>query len=106
TVMHPKYRALYLCLGLVAQPLAAELQRVEHVLTAGAPAAQYSGQQAIDQLISRAITDFEQRGRADWSYRVSRYENEEGQISSSIELFEPTKATGQQWTLLSLNGQP
>lgn len=106
TVMHPKYRAQHLCLGLVAQPLAAEPQRVEHVLTDTAPAAQVDGQHSIGQLISRAITDFEQRGRADWSYRVSRYENEEGQISSSIELFEPTKATDQQWTLLSLNGQP
>jgi hypothetical protein len=105
TVIHTKYRLLYLCLGLTAQPVEAEPQRLEQVLTAGAPATQYSGQQAIGQLISQAITDFEQRARADWSYRVSRYENEEGQISSSIELFDPTKATGQQWTLLSLNGQ-
>ncbi|MGP9802011.1 hypothetical protein [Rheinheimera sp. NSM] len=106
TVLYTKYRALYLCLGLVAPPLAAEPQRIEHVLTDTAPAAPVDGQHSIGQLISRAIADFEQRGRADWSYRVSRYENEEGQISSSIALFEPTKATGQQWTLLSLNGQP
>lgn len=105
TVIHTKYRLLYLCLGLTAQPVEAEPQRIEQVLTDTALAAQVDGQHSIGQLISRAITDFEQRSRADWSYRVSRYENEEGQISSSIALFEPTKATGQQWTLLSLNGQ-
>ncbi|MCS4306199.1 hypothetical protein M2404_000512 [Rheinheimera pacifica] len=101
--MHTKYCALYLCLGLAAQPVAAEPQRVEQVL---ADTAQIDGQCCIEQLISRAITDFEQRARADWSYRVSRYENEEGEISSSIELFDPTRALSQQWTLLSVNGQP
>lgn len=103
--MHPMYRALYLCLGLVAQPLAAEPGLAAQTAQPYVPAGQYNEQHNIGQLISQAITEFEQRARADWSYRLSRYENEEGEISSSIALFEPTKALSQQWTLLSLNGQ-
>ena len=90
--MHPMYRALYLCLGLVAQPLAAEPGLAAQTAQPYVPAGQYNEQHSIGQLISQAITEFEQRARADWSYRLSRYENEEGEISRSIALFEPTKA--------------
>lgn len=59
----------------------------------------------LQQTISKAITAFEQTSRKDWSYRISRYENEEGDISSSVEHFDPTHERLKQWSLLSINGQ-
>ncbi len=62
--------------------------------------------QNLQQSISHAITQFEQTPREDWSYRISRYENEEGEVTSSLELFDPAQEMSKQWTLLSINEQP
>jgi hypothetical protein len=61
-------------------------------------------QQFLKQKISQAITKFEQTPREHWHYRISRYENEEGDITSSIEQYDPSPASGTQWTLLSYKG--
>lgn len=62
---------------------------------------------AVDlrSIIAGAISQFEQRSRRDWAYRIDRYENEEGDISRSIELYEPANAPDSQWQLLSINGR-
>ena len=52
------------------------------------------------ETIDTAISRFEQTRREAWSYRVERYENEEGDITSSVEQYNPPT----QWTLLRLNG--
>jgi hypothetical protein len=59
----------------------------------------------LKQTITQAIRDFELTPRQDWSYTVSRYESEEGDITSSIEQYDPLLEGTQKWSLLSLNGQ-
>ncbi len=56
-------------------------------------------------LLSAAINRFEQTERHQWSYRVHRYENEEGEITSSIEHFLPRPQGQSSWTLEQSNGQ-
>lgn len=62
-------------------------------------------QSQIHQSISQAILRFEQTARTDWSYSISRFEDEEGEISSSLEQFNPAAETGKQWSLLRINGE-
>lgn len=61
-------------------------------------------QNPLKNHISQAITRFEQTPLEDWSYLISRYENEEGDISSSTEQFMPNSAGNKQWSLLKING--
>lgn len=67
-------------------------------------AANYSALERTDYqvLINDAITQFEQTPREQWSYQVARYENEEGDITSSLERF---NANNQTWHLLKINEQ-
>ncbi len=58
---------------------------------------------SIKEKINRAITKFEQTDRELWSYNISRYEDEEGEISSSIEQHSPQ--TNEPWLLKQINGQ-
>lgn len=62
-------------------------------------------QHHLQQTISDAISRFEQTSRNDWSYRITRYENEEGDVTSSIETFNPANESGKRWSLLRINGQ-
>jgi hypothetical protein len=57
--------------------------------------------------INRAIIKVEQTDRAHWSYEISRYEDEEGDISSSIEQHSPPAffGGGEQWLLKKINGK-
>ena len=59
----------------------------------------------LKQTIAKAIRDFELTPREDWSYIVSRYESEEGDITRSIEQYDPILEGTQKWSLLSKNGQ-
>ncbi len=59
----------------------------------------------LKQKVSQAITKLEQTKRKSWSYQVSRYENEEGDITSSIEQFMPFDKDKQQWALIRINGE-
>lgn len=99
--MAKKYYGLLLCIGFAAQPLALDISATEHVTLNAQPSAAAE----LQNTIASAIRQFEQRSRRDWAYRISRYENEEGDISSSVELFEPTNTPDRQWQLLSINGQ-
>ncbi|WP_088329105.1 hypothetical protein [Lacimicrobium sp. SS2-24] len=64
-----------------------------------------SAQQDLKQQILSAIHQFEQTDISQWSYQVSRYENEEGTVTSSLERFDPRHGEGKRWTLLRTNGQ-
>ncbi|MBZ9610427.1 hypothetical protein [Rheinheimera maricola] len=101
--MAKKYSRLLLCIAFgFATPLpAADTSSLEQPALNMQPTAAAD----LQSTIAGAISQFEQRSRRDWAYRISRYENEEGVISSSVELFEPTKAPAEQWQLLSINGQ-
>lgn len=59
--------------------------------------------QSVKEKIDHAIVKFEQTNRRLWSYTISRYENEEGDITSSIEQYSPQSS--QQWQLKEINGQ-
>jgi len=58
---------------------------------------------SLTSLVDQAIIDFEQTPKKFWSFEVSRYENEEGNITSSIERFEPQPNQNKQWSLIRLN---
>ncbi len=40
---------------------------------------------SLKNSVSSALEEFEQTRRENWSYKLSRYENEEGDVTSSIE---------------------
>lgn len=60
----------------------------------------------LQQLVNQALQAFEQTPRERWAHKVVRYENEEGEITSSIEHFTPDADPAKQWSLLQLNGEP
>ena len=59
----------------------------------------------LKQKIDQAIVNFEQTSRENWAYQVDRYENEEGDITSSVERFTPHIDINHQWTLITKNGE-
>jgi len=62
---------------------------------------------SIKEKINQAIIKVEQTQRELWSYTISRYEDEEGEVSSSIEQYSPlaNSDTGERWLLKRINGQ-
>lgn len=92
---------MFVCLGLASPVFGADLAPADESHINDGQFVQTN----LPQVIAQAITQYEQTSRQDWSYRISRYENEEGDISSSIELFDPAKDRNNPWTLLSVNGQ-
>ncbi|MCC2605676.1 hypothetical protein [Planctobacterium marinum] len=59
----------------------------------------------LKTMITEAISAFENTERNSWSHYIDRYENEEGDISSSTEHYDAGQPAGQRWTLLTLNGK-
>ncbi|WNC67715.1 hypothetical protein RI845_14455 [Thalassotalea nanhaiensis] len=57
----------------------------------------------LKDTVDRAILKFEHTERELWSYKISRYEDEEGDITSSIEQYSPQ--ANQPWLLKQINGQ-
>jgi hypothetical protein len=57
--------------------------------------------------VHEAIVKFENTQREHWSYSISRYENEEGDITSSIEQYSPRaySKNGETWLLKQINGE-
>ncbi len=84
-----KYYLLVICLGAVFNALATQNTTEELV--------------SFKEKINHAIVKFEQTKREHWSYTVSRYEDEEGDITSSIEQYSPQSSEG--WFLKQINGQ-
>jgi hypothetical protein len=58
---------------------------------------------AFKEKINLAILKVENTNRELWSYNISRYENEEGDISSSIEQYSPQ--SDEIWSLKKINGK-
>ena len=58
---------------------------------------------SLKEKVNRAIIKVEQTEKDLWSYKISRYEDEEGDISSSIEQYSPQAS--ERWLLKQLNGQ-
>lgn len=84
-----RYCVLMICFGAVFNVIAAENTPEE--LT------------SIKEKINNAIVKFEKTERERWSYRISRYENEEGDITSSIERYSPQ--SNEPWLLEQINGE-
>ncbi len=80
---------LLICFGSVFNIIAAENTTEEFV--------------SLKEKVNRAIIKVEQTQRELWSYNISRYENEEGDITSSIEQYSPQ--ANEQWLLKEINGQ-
>jgi len=59
----------------------------------------------LKKKISTAITNFEQTPRKKWAHQINRFENEEGDITSSIERFTPNLQSNKQWQLIKSNGE-
>lgn len=59
----------------------------------------------IEKQIVQAITDIADAPRKEWTVQISRYENEEGDITSSVEHFTPNEDKNKQWTLIEINDQ-
>lgn len=55
--------------------------------------------------VLEAITRFENTDRSQWAYKVSRFEDEEGDITSSLELFKPNNDVSKRWELVEQNGE-
>ena len=55
-------------------------------------------------LISNAIKRFEDTPRERWFYQITRFENEEGDISRSLEQYNPQANASSKWSLLRING--
>lgn len=83
------YCVLMICIGAVFNVLAAE-NTPENLVS-------------IKKKINNAIVKFEMTEREHWSYRISRYENEEGDITSSVEQYSPQSK--EPWLLKQINGE-
>lgn len=101
--MNKTFWGVIACAGYAVQALASGVDSIAGNNSAHGDV--LSDKPGLQQSITQAIHKFEQTSRKDWSYRISRYENEEGDISSSIELFDPTAEPDKQWTLLQIDNQ-
>lgn len=96
-----KYAIEGVCLGAAALAIATDVmaeERNEYAIYQNSP-------KRLKQTIIQAISAFEQTAREDWSFRITRYENEEGDVASSIEQYDPALGDGNEWSLLRLNGE-
>jgi hypothetical protein len=59
---------------------------------------------SFKEKVDRAMIKFENTNKQLWSYNIFRYQNEEGDISSSIEQHLPQ--ANEPWLLKQINGQP
>ena len=64
-----------------------------------------NSEKALKQTITNAIERFEQTQLSDWSHQISRYENEEGDVTSSVERYTADKPESERWTLITRNGE-
>ena len=59
----------------------------------------------IEQKVIQAIADIADAPRKEWAVQVANYENEEGDVTSSVERYAPNEDKTKQWTLLTINEQ-
>lgn len=48
---------------------------------------------------------FSETKRKNFSYTITKYENEEGDVTSSLETYSPAESIAQSWSLIELNGE-
>jgi hypothetical protein len=84
-----KYCLLLACFGTIFNVIAADNSPTELSL--------------LKEKINSAIVKFEKTDKNHWAYQISRYEDEEGDISSSIEQHSPQ--ANNPWSLKKINGQ-
>ncbi|WDD97872.1 hypothetical protein [Thalassomonas actiniarum] len=89
--MSQKYGWISACIGCVINVHAAEKP-----ITAPT---------VIEQKVIQAIKDIADAPRKEWAVQISHFENEEGDITSSIEAYTPNEDRSKQWTLLRINDQ-
>lgn len=78
------------------------------IFTISSPYANGNGvekQNSLKDKIHQAIVKFEQTDRKHWGFTVNRFENEEGDITESIEQFTPNTDINKRWLLISANGE-
>jgi len=64
-----------------------------------------STQTNVQSLVDNAIANYQKTELSHWSFQVKRYENEEGDITSSVEEFTPHTNINDGWVLLQKNGK-
>jgi len=84
-----KYYVLLLCFSGIFNVMAEEVSANELI--------------SHKERVKQAILKFEDTRTEHWSYKVSRFENEEGEITSSIEQYFPQE--NERWLLKQINGQ-
>ena len=62
-------------------------------------------QNSFKEKIHQAIVKFEQTERKHWGFTVNRFENEEGDITESVEQFTPNTDVNKRWLLINANGE-
>lgn len=62
-------------------------------------------EQTLREKVQKAITAFENTERSQWHFTLKKYENEEGDISSSIEQHNANPAGPNRWTLVQIDGE-
>ena len=97
--MRKNQRGLLLAMGLV-MPLQCWPQ-LAGAVQSDAPASTMDWQ----TMIREAIAKFEQTALQEWAFCLASAENEEGELTSSTECFDPTLPADQQWQLHLSNGQ-
>lgn len=60
---------------------------------------------SLKNKLENAIVKLEKTNRRNWAYQVSRYEKEEGDVTSSFEVYSPQKAKALRWQLNEINGE-
>ncbi|WDE14018.1 hypothetical protein [Thalassomonas haliotis] len=89
--MTQKYAWRLACVGCFIHAHAAETQTATPTI--------------IKQKVIQAIADIADAPRKEWAVKISHYENEEGDITSSITRYTPNQDKNKQWTLLRINDQ-
>ena len=55
--------------------------------------------------VKSALAALKQTERRNWAFQVANYENEEGDITQSVESYNPLRASKAHWQLLSIGGK-
>jgi len=70
-----------------------------------AQASEITSNSLMVEKVEQAIGQLQQTKRKNWAYQVSHYENEEGDITQSIESYNPLRPSSEHWILLSIGGK-
>ena len=106
--MKRKHLALWLAAGVVVSgPFGPQLAVAAEREAAAVTATQWRTltREAIAEATATAIARLEQTKLQEWAFCLASAENEEGELTSSTECFDPSLPADQQWQLRLSNGQ-